>query len=103
MRQAISDLVEMGQFPHELDTSEEDLARREALVLKLEPPATEEEARALLVLLGEDSLFGLAWSLVSMIESAPGWPYWDELANTSEPWRSTLRQAAINAGHSPPD
>lgn len=100
MRPAVDELVGLGQFPPELDATEEEVARREILITKLRPPATDGEARALLRLFGDDSLFGLAWSLVAMIESAPGWPFWDELTDTN-PWHVMLRQSAINAGYSP--
>lgn len=101
VRPAISDLVALGRFPDERTASQEDVAARERLVVDLEPPATEEEARALIGLFGDDSLFGLAWTLVQLIESAPGWPYWDELNDTVDPWRSLLRQSAINADLGP--
>ena len=69
---------------------------------ELSQPATEEEARALITLFGEDSLFGLAWALVHMIESAPGWPYWDELADLSNPCRALLHQRLRDGGERPP-
>src|SRR5438874_6079816 len=99
MRPEVAQLAALGRFPHELDVDEADLAERERLVVAIEPPVTEEEARALVPPLGaeDDSLFGLAWSLVTLVESAPGWPYWDLLADQAIPWIAILRQGAINA------
>jgi hypothetical protein len=64
------------------DTTEPDAIEPfDLAIASLTPPASEEEARALLNVLPhhEDSLFGLAWGVLHFIESAPGWPYADEL------------------------
>ena len=95
-------LVRLGPFPGELEASVAEVEERELFVRELSGPATDEEALALLTLLGEDSLFGLAWPLVHMIESAPGWPFWDELSEAPDPWRTRLRQRLLNSGAVPP-
>jgi hypothetical protein len=53
-------------------SEEEDLQRREDLLALIEPPLTREEAMAMLQCFGTDDAFGLAWSVLHLIESAPG-------------------------------
>ena len=61
----------------------------------LADPATDAEAIALLPVLphGEDSLFGLAWSVLHFIETAPSWPIRDALDDRSW-WVTFLRERA---------
>jgi hypothetical protein len=100
VRLEVEDLARLGPFPYELDISDADLTVREDLVRRITEPVSEEEARAMLRLFGEDELFGLAWSLVTLIESAPGWPYWDELSDATNEWHDRLRRRATNAQRS---
>jgi hypothetical protein len=68
-------------------------------------PATDEEAVALLELLSrfdDSSCFGLNWTILHFIETAPNWPIWSALKNTPGEWPETLRQRLENAGQSPP-
>ena len=102
MRPQVGELAAMGVFPHELDSTAVDVSRREELLGQISPPVAEDEARALLPLLGEDDLWGLAWSLIHLIETAPDWPYWDAI-DESNHWHVMLKKRAINAGDRPPD
>jgi hypothetical protein len=79
VRPAIAELVKLGPLPIEKDVSQPaQIARHETLLVGLELPATDEEARLLAKLFpGYGTTFGLAWNLLHMIESAPGWPLAD--------------------------
>jgi hypothetical protein len=61
----------------------------------LRPPATDEEARALVQVLPRDdsSGFGLAWAVVHFIESAPNWPLADAFVEDGS-WVQFLRERA---------
>ncbi len=68
------------------------------------PPLTLREAQTLLPLLdreSEDDLYGLIWTLVALLETAPGWPpsELDSLATPERPWFEILGRRARTAGH----
>lgn len=102
MRQAITELVRMGPLPSEALADEAYLMQfgdvLEVVVQDTkERPLTNEEARALVGLFGPDDCFGGAWTLLHLIESAPGWPIENCLHNTSNEWIRRLKQRAENA------
>ena len=75
MRPEIARLVQLGPFPPEPEASLEYLREAEDLILSIKKPVTDEEARALISLFGPpDSCYGLAWSVLHLVETAPGWP-----------------------------
>ena len=78
------------------------LEQQGALVLQLTKPATDEEACAAIALFGEDGSFGLAWSVVTFVESAPGWPIWECIRSKSNDGVDLLRERLANAGYSDP-
>lgn len=51
-------------------------------------------ARALVQLFGPDDCFGLAWSLLHLIETLPGWPSEDTLKGLHGEWIDRLRERA---------
>jgi hypothetical protein len=53
-----------------------------------------DEAKALVELFGADDCFGLAWTLLHVIETAPGWPILDALGDTENQWIARLKQRA---------
>ena len=70
------------------------------LLETLSRPLNDDEARTLCRVLPitEDSCFGLAWTLIHFVESAPGWPLTDCFAGRTEPWH---RELLDRAGRSP--
>lgn len=75
MRPEIERLVRLGPFPQESGTSLEFLREVENLTASIEKPLTDEEAKALISLFEPpDSCYGLAWSVLHLIETVPGWP-----------------------------
>jgi hypothetical protein len=75
MRPEVKRVVALGRMPAETDSAADWMTWQDATGA-LPSAATDEEALALLASLpvGEDSGFGMAWSLVHFIESAPNWP-----------------------------
>ena len=98
IRKEVQELADLGRFPLEEGSSEEQVAVHERALPKILGPVSDEEARVLVGLFPEKgSTFGLAWQLVHLIETAPGWPLADVLdgASTNE-WIAHLRQTARN-------
>jgi hypothetical protein len=63
----------LGQLPEENSTEDAILAHQKALQ-DIKPPISCEEAELLLSSFGPDDCYGLAWTLLHLIESAPGGP-----------------------------
>ncbi len=89
IRQAVSEFLRLGQLPDSALATEDDLDRRLAALRTIEPPVTDEEAMALSEAFGPDECFGVAWSLLHLIETSPGHPRpRDEIFGRSEWLRS---------------
>jgi len=64
----------MGPLPDSESATEEQLFRYEALFEDISVPVTDEEAEALAGLFGPDDCYGMAWTLIHIIETAPNRP-----------------------------
>ncbi len=60
-----------GPLP-DRDASEEVIDRRERQLTAIPRPVTPEEAAALATCFGPDDCYGVAWTLMHLIETAPG-------------------------------
>jgi len=100
MRNAVERLVQLGSLPGADDVEEDRLIEFERLLKAIMPPVTDDEARALAKLFGPDDCYGLAWTLLHLIETAPGWPLQDVVALTGEgnEWTRRLRERAERGG-----
>ena len=105
MRGVVTTLVTMGRLPDEATADQADLDQRVALLdeLGLVRPSRD-EVLALLPLFPADdnTCFGLAWTLLHIIESSPDWPIWEALDDTSGEWAETLGIRLTNAGYQRP-
>jgi hypothetical protein len=105
MRTAVAELSDLGQLPSS-DAAIANpeggplLERIEQLVTSIQRPVTDEEARALVKILpsDDDECFGLAWTVLHLIETAPGWPLADCLPDTSNRWVRRLKERAVRGG-----
>jgi hypothetical protein len=97
MQRAIVELLELGTLPSESTATEEQVGRAQSLIEEIEPPLSHDEARALLLVFGEDDCFGLAWAILHLIESTPGWPLHDALSGATNAWIVMLRDRASRA------
>jgi hypothetical protein len=95
VRQEIHDLVKLGPLPDEGATVER-IAEYERLLLSISRPVTDEEATTLAGLFGPDDCYGLAWTLLHLIETAPGWPIEECLQDDTNPWIHRLRTGVEN-------
>jgi hypothetical protein len=96
MRRELRQLIDLGTLPSETTASEKDIDVRERLIRAIAPPLTLEEAAALARILGSDNCFGLAWTIVHLVESAPGWSL-RSLPKGDSPFLLTLRTRLQNA------
>lgn len=97
MRQVVLDLVQLGTLPagDAADVSEIELFER--ALGAITKPVSNDEARAMVKLFGADDCFGLAWTMLHLIESAPGWPLQDSLDRSDNEWVQRLRIRAKNS------
>jgi hypothetical protein len=73
----------------------EDYQRR---LESISEPVSDEEAEVLATLFGPDDCFGLAWTLVHLIETAPNWPFAERLPESDNEWVLRLRERAERSG-----
>lgn len=71
IRHEVDDLAKVGRFPDE-DADEQTIEATQRLLERVAGPVTDDEAQVLATLFGPDGCYGLAWSLLHLIETAPG-------------------------------
>ncbi len=96
MRTSVVNLTSLGRLPEERAAAVPQLQAFEAALQAIEPPVTDEEAMALLQALPntEGSCFGLAWSVLHLIETAPGWPIKEAALHRANPWVASMLERA---------
>ena len=99
MRTEVQELIKMRPLPDCETVAEEQLKVYESLLRKVTPPVSNDEARSLVCLFGPDDCYGLAWTLLHLIESAPGWPLHDCLKDIRNEWTERLRLRAERSRH----
>ena len=106
MRDVVRKMASMGRLPDEDSAEQADLDERVALLneVALERPSRDEVLALLPLFPADDSTcFGLAWTLLHIIESSPDWPIWDELRAIDGEWAETLTIRLANAGEKRPE
>src|SRR5262249_3521226 len=93
MQQAIRDLEVLGSLPDE-DVDAERIKVFEEKIKQVTRPITDEEAKVLVQLFGSDEAYGLAWTLLHIIETAPGWPIQECLQMGGNEWIERLLRRA---------
>ena len=93
MRPEVRQLVAMAPLPTENTSGAgvEEVERFEYLLHGIEPPVTDEEAVALAHLFGPDDCYGLAATVLYLVETAPGWPIEAAIEASNPLWARTLR------------
>jgi hypothetical protein len=102
IRPEVRELVALGALPAEDVAEQQDLEHREhreRLVRAITRPVTDDEARALLAVFGPDDCYGVAWTVLHLIETAPGWPLEDALRDDrgGNEWILLLQQRIANS------
>ena len=100
MQTCIIKLIELGPLPSSKNPDDLLLEKIQSLLSNIKKPITDDEARALVKLFGPDECFGLAWSLLHSIETAPGWPLSDvlnqDIIKDKNEWLDRLKTRAKN-------
>ncbi|WP_327248657.1 hypothetical protein [Streptomyces sp. NBC_01320] len=91
MRPEVQTFVADGPLP-DWDASEEAVDRRYRQLAMISRPVTPDEAAALATCFGPDDCYGVAWTLVHLIETAPGpVPRLPDSGPEAGDWDQTLR------------
>ncbi len=98
MREQIKNLVSIGVLPAEAVASVEEVKSIEQAVGSIIGPLTDDEAVAIVAIFGVDDFFGIAWSILHLVETAPHWPIKESLSRIDNPWITILIERAKNAG-----
>ena len=85
MQNGVLNLSSSGTLPTE-DAQVAEVEAAERLIDAIEAPLTDQEAEALLACFGHDACFGLAWSLLHLIETSPTAFPQVEPETTANPW-----------------
>lgn len=93
VRQPITDILATGQLPDLHNSTYDEIQRAEDLLnqMEKEKPVTGEKAAALVTVFGPDDCFGLAWTLLHIMETAPGVGADEYLAHSDNYWVHMLR------------
>jgi len=100
IREEVRRFSQFGRLPPEVDNNESDDAVFDEMTEALHaivPPVTDEEAAILVKSFGPDNCFGLAWTLVHLIESSPNSVITTEPPADANPWVKTLWQRYRNS------
>jgi len=98
IRKEVEELLKMGSPP----SSEEVIRLKlislvekyEKLLAAIEKPVTDEEANVLVTLFGCDDFFGMGWTMLHLIETAPNWPIKEALKDAGNEWIARLKDRA---------
>ncbi|MEW1913302.1 hypothetical protein AB0442_33595 [Kitasatospora sp. NPDC085895] len=102
MRPDVAAFLADGPLPDE-DAHEDEIARRVRQLEAIARPVTAEEAVRLAECFGPDDCYGVARSLLHLVESAPGPVPAVEPGPDANEWHHRLRRRAVNAGLVPED
>ena len=97
MKSEVQVFVADGPLPDE-DASAEEIDARGTQLTAISRPVTAEEAQALLTCFGPDGCYGLAWSLLHLIETGPNPVLVTRPAPDANEWHHRLWQRAVNGG-----
>jgi hypothetical protein len=96
MRQAVENFLSLGPLPAETAPPEQ-IKRHQDALHAITPPVSLAEANALALMFGPDDCFGLGWTLVHLIESAPNWASEGRIPVSTAPGLARLRTGIQNA------
>lgn len=97
MRPDVQTFVADGSLP-DWDASEEEIDRRVGQLDAIARPVTAEEAKALTTCFGPDDCYGVAWTLLHLIETGPNPVLTTKPAPDANEWHHCLWTRAANAG-----
>lgn len=89
IRHEVDKLAKAGRFPDE-DADERAIEATQRLLGRIIAPVTDDEAQVMATLFGPDGCYGLAWTLLHLIETAPGAPNAVYPHAAADEWRCRL-------------
>ena len=98
IRSEVSELVRLGGFPSSKGVDLALIKRQQELLQSITPPISDAEARELIKLFGPDDYYGLAWTVLHLVEGTPNWPLADCLTSRSNEWVDRLRDRVTRKG-----
>jgi hypothetical protein len=93
IRAEVKHMADLGPLPDSSAHEAVIQAHEDALAAMAEP-LTAEEARALLACFGQEDCFGLAWTLLHLLETAPDPPLDAKPGADANPWLHMLWKRA---------
>lgn len=97
MRPEVLAFVADGPLP-DWDADEDEITRRCDQLEAITKPVTAQEAKALTGRFGPDDCYGVAWTLLHLIETGPNPVLTTRPARDDNEWHRTLYLRAVNAG-----
>ena len=97
IRNEVQSLIDMGSLP-DSSAEEETIEAFDDAMRKISAPLTREEALGLLGVFGTDDCFGLAWTLLHLVESATSPPLASPPAKTENEWIRLLWERSQGGG-----
>lgn len=95
MQVAIENLIRLGPLPSSVGATAAVVQTFEEQLSKVQTPISDDEARELVRLFGPDDYFGLAWTLLHLIETSPNWLIEDALNGLEGVWLDRLRERVV--------
>jgi hypothetical protein len=92
IRDEVASFLAIAPLPASKHADQEHLERLTDAVMKISPPVSRQEAIRLATAFGPDECFGLAWTLIHLIESAPGGAPLDAIPDSDNEWIVLLRE-----------
>jgi hypothetical protein len=96
IRSEVRDLVNAGTFPSER-AEEGEIEETQRLLERIAAPVSDEEAQLLATVFGSDNCYGLSWTLLHLIETAPGAINASYPDYSDNPWVQLLNARVANA------
>ncbi|WP_234467953.1 MULTISPECIES: hypothetical protein [unclassified Streptomyces] len=93
MRPEVRTFLVDGPLPDQ-DASEEEIERRDRQLAAIPKPVTAEEALALVSCFGPDDCYGVAWTLLHLIETGPNPVLTTRPARDADEWHRRLYDRA---------
>jgi len=97
IRDDVRRLSALGPMPNSSATTPAQVDQYDDLINQIVQPLTDDEARALLGVFGDDDYFGVAWSLLHLIETAPHVPIDGPPADDANEWVRRIWRSKENA------
>jgi hypothetical protein len=97
VRNEVTEFLALGPLPPSRSADERHLTRLTEALMRISIPISKQEAVLLASAFGPDECFGLAWTLIHLIESAPGGAPLDQIPETNNEWIRLLRERAGRA------